>query len=98
MSALASQWAQHCSEERNFDYFCVMYSGIVTLGLELTLVLAQEGRTTGLNTSSMCRRLIKFPSINRGSYMSAHVLLNLLNELGKRDKMRGLHRVGSDSA
>ena len=28
--------------------------------------------------------------INRGSYTSAHVLLNLLNELGKRDKMRGL--------
>ena len=27
---------------------------------------------------------------NRGTYMSAHVLLNLLNELGKRDKMRGL--------
>ena len=26
-------------------------------------------------------------SLNRGSYMSAHVLLNLLNELGKRDKM-----------
>ena len=25
----------------------------------------------------------------RGSYMSDHVLLNLLNELGKRDKMRG---------
>ena len=30
---------------------------------------------------------------DRGSYMSAHVLLNLLNELGKRDKMRGLQRV-----
>ena len=29
----------------------------------------------------------------RGSYMSAHVLLNLLNELGKRDKMRGLPRI-----
>ena len=28
--------------------------------------------------------------IYRGSYMSAHVLLNLLNELGKRDKIRGL--------
>ena len=27
---------------------------------------------------------------NSGSYMSAHVLLNLLNELGKRDQMRGL--------
>ena len=26
----------------------------------------------------------------RGSYMSAHVLLNSLNELGKRDKMPGL--------
>ena len=26
----------------------------------------------------------------RGSYMSAHLFLNLLNELGKRDKMRGL--------
>ena len=31
-----------------------------------------------------------FERRNRGSYMSAHVLLNLLNELGKRDKMRGL--------
>ena len=32
-------------------------------------------------------------SINRGSYMSANVLLNLLNELGKRDKMRGLPSI-----
>ena len=32
-------------------------------------------------------------AINRGSYMSAHVLLNLLNELGKRDKMRGLPSI-----
>ena len=30
---------------------------------------------------------------NRGSYMSAHVLLNLLNELQKRDKMRGLPSI-----
>ena len=29
----------------------------------------------------------------RGSYMSARVLLNLLNELGKRDKMRGLPSI-----
>ena len=27
--------------------------------------------------------------------MSAHVLLNLLNELGKRDKMRGLPSIFS---
>ena len=32
-------------------------------------------------------------SINRGSNMSAHVLLNLLNELGKRDKKRGLPSI-----
>ena len=31
--------------------------------------------------------------IHRGSYMSAHVLLILLNELGKRDKMRGLPSI-----
>ena len=30
---------------------------------------------------------------HRGSYMSAHVLLNLLNELWKRDKMRGLSSI-----
>ena len=30
---------------------------------------------------------------DRGSYMSAHVLLNLLNELGKRDKKRGLPSI-----
>ena len=30
---------------------------------------------------------------NRGSYMSAHVLMNLLNELGKRDKMLGKPRI-----
>ena len=29
----------------------------------------------------------------RGSYMSAHVLLNLLNDFGKRDKMRGLPSI-----
>ena len=31
--------------------------------------------------------------LNRGSYMSAHVLLNLLNKLGKRDQMRGLPSI-----
>ena len=31
--------------------------------------------------------------IHRGSYMSAHVLLSLLNKLGKRDKMRGLPSI-----
>ena len=31
--------------------------------------------------------------IHRGSYMSAHVLLNLINELGKRDKMWSLPSI-----
>ena len=31
--------------------------------------------------------------INRESYKSDRVLLNLLNELGKRDKMRGLPSI-----
>ena len=30
---------------------------------------------------------------SRGSYMSAHVLLNLLNELGKSEKMRCLPSI-----
>ena len=29
----------------------------------------------------------------RGSYMSVNLLLNLFNELGKRDKMRGLSSI-----
>ena len=33
---------------------------------------------------------VKHNEFNRRSYMSAHVLLNFLNELEKRDKMRGL--------
>ena len=31
--------------------------------------------------------------LHRGSYMSSHVLLNLLNNLGKSDKMRGLQSI-----
>ena len=37
--------------------------------------------------------LIPDEIIYRGSYMSAHVLLNLLNDLGKRDKMQGLPSI-----
>ena len=29
----------------------------------------------------------------KGSYISAHVLLNLLNELGKKDKLQGLPSI-----
>ena len=32
-------------------------------------------------------------TLHRVSYISAHVLFNLLNELGKRDKMEGLPSI-----
>ena len=35
----------------------------------------------------------RFKPVNKVSYMSAHVLLNLLNQLSKRDKMRGLPSI-----
>ena len=38
-------------------------------------------KTFEIHYSIMCPLFF----INRGSYMSAHDLLNLLNELGKRD-------------
>ena len=37
--------------------------------------------------------LFKYKKRYRGSYMSAHVLLNLLNSLRKRDKMLGKPRI-----
>ena len=38
-------------------------------------------------------RQIREVGVYRGSYMSAHVLLNLLNKFGKSDKMRGLPSI-----
>ena len=52
--------------------------------------------TKVMQNYTACNELRVFSVIsrlNRGSYMSAHVLLNLLNELGKRDKMRGLPSI-----
>ena len=42
--------------------------------------------------------MIEAKVLYRGSYMSAHVLLILLNQLGKRDKMRGLLSIHLFSA
>ena len=33
---------------------------------------------------------LRRPALNRGSYISAHVLLELFNKLGKSDKVLGL--------
>ena len=43
--------------------------------------------------SCVCRIIIARLIIVFVDYMSAHVLLNLLNELGKGDKMRGLPSI-----
>ena len=37
---------------------------------------------------NILKRAQSHVQIHRGSYMSAHVLLNLLNGLGKRDKLQ----------
>ena len=58
--------------------------------------LSQERATAkkkSTDTTDDPEEMIDSKLINRGSYMSAHVLLNLLNELGKRDKMRGLPSI-----
>ena len=62
---------------RNFHFF---------LGKMLLLILNTVNLFKSTETNSHFQR-------NRGSYISAHVLLNLLNELGKRDKMRGLPSI-----
>ena len=52
------------------------------------LQLQKVGNFNGARFQLSC-----ITATHRGSYMSAHVLLNLLNELGKRDKMRGLPSI-----
>ena len=55
------------------------------LNLERTSISFQSTHPIG--------RVYRTSALNRGSYMSAHVLLNLINELRKRDKMRGLPSI-----
>ena len=49
-----------------------------------------DGENAPVEVAISVQAVSFFSSINRGSYISAHVYLNLLNELRKRDKMRGL--------
>ena len=46
-----------------------------------------------VNQKSDYDDMIPVPIRNGGSYMSTHVLLNLLNKLWKRDKTRGLPSI-----
>ena len=42
---------------------------------------------------SKCLLILTYGCINKGSNMSTHVLLNLLKELRKRDKMQGIRSI-----
>ena len=53
---------------------CSWCSHVASVVVLVLLILLKEHEVLKKNKS-------------RGSYRSAHVLLNLLNELGKRDKM-----------
>ena len=49
--------------------------------------------TTGLVNMLIDRSIANLAFVARGSYMSVHVLMNLLNKLGKRNKIRGLQSI-----
>ena len=55
--------------------------------------LAEAVPIVAATVKARCRCL-RVPQIfHRGSYMSAHVLLNLLNELGKSDKCKACRTI-----
>ena len=69
-----------------FGYCCKLRANIEEIGLtrpdskqKMSMIRKDDNHTLQTN-----------PWQNRGTYMSVHVLLNLLNKLRKRDKMRGL--------
>ena len=64
-----------------------LHKNPINQDLLLILVLVRPRNCPKLLTSCLSN------VINRGSYMSAHVLLNLLNDLWKRDKMQGLPSI-----
>ena len=71
-------------------------AGDITLGEQLEsdryYILVEEEKKTTVIKGSMLQETkgSLVMRLYRGSYMSSHVLLNLLKELSKRDNMRGL--------
>ena len=63
------------------------------IGGTMSLTLPVVHALSGCDSTSSLLGIRKNHWLNRGSYMSAHVLLNLSNQLGKRDKMRGLPSI-----
>ena len=67
------------------------------ISFDIRTDVATEFLTSAVTAGALDGAMTYFSVIKhgpyRGSYMSAHVLLNLLNELGKRDQMRGLPSI-----
>ena len=68
----------------NVTYSCD--NGYSHSGGDLTRACRSDGSLSG--STPICNS-----KLQRGSNMIVHVLLNLLNELEKRDKMRGLPSI-----
>ena len=77
----------HCYNK----YFLWLFLVVPWVGLQCAIVVFLDH--THLLFDIFCNTALPFCHINRGSYMSAYVLLNLLNELSKRDQKRCLPSI-----
>ena len=77
----------------NFGLFESGHFIQVLLYFATHLVFNKEWRFYTTKHAHTENNLMYIYGLYRGSYMSVHVLLNLLNKLGKRDKMRGLPSI-----
>ena len=92
LAILGSPWANVIkSDILNFK---TLFTSISTISPNFRTIHPVVTENSSVqNFSGKKKRWKKNKKKNRGSYMSAHVLLNLLNELGKRDKLRGLPSI-----
>ena len=75
-----------CTQVRKNESNSVVFNNVENGSVALNLIHIYEFFELVIH----CNRS---PSLYRGYYMSAYVLLNLLSKLGKRDKIRGLPSI-----
>ena len=68
---------------------CGLRSAVYVVMLTCPLIVFVRVTLLLIWTINLTQRYL----LNRGSYISAHFLLNLLNKLRKRNKMRGLSSI-----
>ena len=79
--------------DNNLSFLNLKKNAPETIGNVAEFLLQVKGRNSPDPRGSTHMNHECEGEIDRGSYISAHVLLNLLNKLGKRDKMRGLPSI-----